>query len=218
FTVIYYYYNIWWFFYFSILILLVFSDLRTFLKKSLTNNKELAHIMLLLVFFSLTIRILGYLIFTNFHPIDGVSMQPTIQDCDVVTLSKYHQQPINRNSIISFFDVSSKKKLIKRVVAVPGDTIYFFASNELIVNDNKGKKYKWLKDRDKDSTTLLFYNKIGFYPRDSIIVIPPNKYYVIGDNAEYSTDSRIFGLVNDKNIYGTVTKIIWPLSRIKKLQ
>lgn len=49
-------------------------------------------------------------------------------------------------------------------------------------------------------------------------VIPADRYFVVGDNATNSYDSRYFGPIPRQNIYGKITKIYWPLSRSGDIQ
>jgi signal peptidase I len=214
-TTIYYYYNLWWIFYFILLVMLVFLDLRYFLKNDFVNKKEIVIILLLLSFFGFFIRIVGYPVHNSIISIQGQSMSPTIEDNDIVIVDKNINKQLKRNAVIGFKDDFFKMTFIKRIIAIPGDTIYFSSSNSFFVNSDK-QRYKWFIDTD--SLVTFLNKKRGLFPKDSILVVPCNRYFVIGDNIEYSTDSRFFGIIDEKNIIAEMIKIIWPLSRIKKLQ
>ena len=45
--------------------------------------------------------------------------------------------------------------------------------------------------------------------------IPEDKYLVLGDNRQVSSDSRIIGLIDKKDIQGTTQISIWPIKKIK---
>ncbi|HUD68833.1 MAG TPA: signal peptidase I [Acidimicrobiales bacterium] len=88
--------------------------------------------------------------------------------------------------------------LVKRIVGVPGDRMSS-SGNEILVN---GKPLV----QDWPHVVDLIY---PISPR----TIPPNDYFVMGDNHPASCDSRVWGYVPRADIIGKVVLKIWPLSQ-----
>ncbi len=118
---------------------------------------------------------------------------------------------------------------VKRVVGIPGDKIQIkgpdiLINDKLVVKTNlpEDKKSEELSD-DIDDDGIFFVEKIesvshlirhhkerwpGHESRNIEEVIPPNQYFVMGDNRDDSSDSRSWGLVPRENIRGKA-KLIW---------
>lgn len=132
----------------------------------------------------------------------------------------------NRGDIVVFFSPKDGKRLIKRVVGLPGDTIGM-RQNRLFIN-GKYLKYDSLPreiigqhDPDSQSRNLFFNeNLVGkqhtvmfstsqpslntFNP----VIIPQGHYFMLGDNRDNSADSRFFGLVDRQQIVGRATMVV----------
>ncbi|HEU4976853.1 MAG TPA: signal peptidase I [Baekduia sp.] len=105
-------------------------------------------------------------------------------------------RPTSRESEVNF---------IKRVVAGPGDTLYIKGGHAYV----NGK-------RQNDDFTLPCQGGAGCdFPRP--ITIPPNHWFMMGDNRGESDDSRFWGPVPRKWIIGGAFATYWPPSRIGTL-
>lgn len=135
----------------------------------------------------------------------GSSMSPTLKNQEILILNKakYRFFNVNRGDIISFY-YEDTKYLIKRVIGIPGDSIYF-KDNVLYIN-NKIYQEPYLKGVVTEDFNL---NELG-YGR-----IPNGKYFVLGDNRENSLDSRKIGLIDRKDIIGEVMFRFWPVNKMK---
>lgn len=98
-----------------------------------------------------------------------------------------------------------KNNLIKRVIATEGDTINIEDGN-LYVNSK-------LQEEDYTKGSTPAKNSID-YPLE----VPEGKVFVLGDNREYSLDSRDFGLINTEGIKGKVVYRLLPFSRIGRVE
>ena len=110
---------------------------------------------------------------------------------------------VERGDVVVFdppfpYDASGKQ-FVKRIIAIPGDTIEN-SSGIILVN---GKPY----GNDYGPTS-----EISEVPKT---LVPEGYYYVLGDNRNSSNDSRNFGFVPRTNIIGRVWVIYWPFSNFK---
>lgn len=171
------------------------------------------------------ILIILYLVFFSFFSlvnIDGDSMYPTLKDNNKVVIKKTKE--INRFDIVVFnsprydslYSSKNPMKLIKRVVAVPNDTVEI-DEGFLIVN---GKIYKetYVNTEIDDTDYKNIYGDFDMSEITPKKKIPKGMYLVLGDNRTNSTDSRDFGLISSENILGKAeTTLHWNISKNKKL-
>lgn len=104
-----------------------------------------------------------------------------------------------------FTDEIEKNNLIKRVIGVEGDIINIKNGNLYINNELQKEPYI------KESTPAKSSIK---YPLE----VPEGKVFVLGDNREYSLDSRDFGLIDVEQVKGKVIFRVSPFSRFGKVQ
>mgnify|MGYP003295478480 CR=1 FL=1 len=129
--------------------------------------------------------------------VDGDSMYPTLKNNEILILKKYDKS-YKRFDIVVFNYNDSK--LVKRIMGLPGETIYY-KNNELYINNNK------INDVDLSVVTNDFnLEEIGY------TVIPEGYYFVLGDNRSNSLDSRRIGLVSKDSILGTTNFSIFPFN------
>ena len=146
----------------------------------------------------------------------GNSMNNTLQNGDRLLCTDLFYTP-KRDDIIVFDAanyIPNEKFFIKRIIAVEGDKISMFKSEintTIYINDLE------CNDLTEVDFTKLRTN-IGIFDSENEFVIPKDKIYVMGDNRvpEQSHDSRIFGLIDRKDIIGKVYFRIFPFKGIKK--
>lgn len=144
----------------------------------------------------------------------GDSMDDTLKDGEVLLLSKisYKVDEIKRYDIVVVKDKDSDY-IIKRVIGMPGDKIYY-EDDILYINDKKVFK-RFTKDETEDFT-LEEICEIN--DDDCSNGIPKGKYLVLGDNRDISADSRIKGLIDKEQIIGKAIVRLWPLNKISKVK
>ncbi len=109
---------------------------------------------------------------------------------------------IRRGDVVVFrFDREPEKDYVKRVVGVPGDEIRV-ENKELFVN---GKKPTEPYARHLDPAVVP--------ERDSLpaVTVPPDHFFVMGDNRDHSADSREWGFVPRRQIRGRALFVYWSI-------
>lgn len=132
--------------------------------------------------------------------VNGSSMYSTLKDGEIMILNKldYKLHDIERFDIVVV--KTDEKKIIKRVIGLPGETLKY-EDNTLYINDKKIDE-PYLKDATEDfNITSLGYDKI-----------PDDCYFVLGDNRDNSSDSRIIGPVKKSQITGSASLVLFPFS------
>jgi signal peptidase I len=127
----------------------------------------------------------------------GRSMWPTLPDSNCYLLNRlvYHLRKPKPSDIVVLRDPEDKGYAIKRIVAKPGDSVYV-DGGRIFVNG------KLLKEPYLEPGTKTFAS-----PKYSaqFWVCGEHQYFVLGDNRNNSTDSRIYGAVPQQNILGVVS-------------
>jgi len=165
------------------------------------RENDRRYLILLVVLAALLGAVLAvfYLVFTTVR-IDGDSMAPTLHDEDRILITKGYDTPA-RGDIVSAYvpdEHGQAVRVIKRVVALEGDTVEIFGDRAYVNGD------------------LVTYGPPITGPGDARLdpyVVPEGTVFVLGDNRPYSYDSRFFGPVPLPVIRGKVVAIIMPLQR-----
>lgn len=159
-------------------------------KKS-SRLKKGSIIVGLLMFFGLCLLVLGQ--FYGVRTVEGKSMEPTLKNEQVIIIEKQPDQ-LQRGDVLAFnVPQMGDKEFVKRIIGLPGDTIYASQGN-LYVND------KPLSTDYTGSVTEDFTLK-EICGRETV---PEGKLFVLGDNRAHSTDSRNYGFVDQGEIKGKV--------------
>lgn len=125
----------------------------------------------------------------------GPSMEPTLKSGDIMILNKVSK--IDRFDIVVIKSDKSPEVLIKRVIALPGESVEI-TDGKIYINGQV------LKDKYGDGNT-------SDYPYTTV---PKGQYFVLGDNRPISADSRLFGTFSKKEIKGTTKLTIFPFKHI----
>jgi signal peptidase I len=156
-----------------------------------------------------SLLISGFIIVFLYQPVkvEGTSMLPGLQDQERIFVNKfvYHLESISRGDIVVFHyprDVS--KSYIKRVIALGGDRVRI---EDGVVFVNGQEMYEPYVPSE--------FLDVHSYPE---MVIPPGAYFVLGDHRSSSSDSRDFGPVQKKFIYGKAVFVYWPVDKLGMLR
>jgi signal peptidase I len=168
------------------------------------------------------------------------SMKPTIEIGDRVVVNKLAYDlkiPFTtievmkwgdpkHGDIVVLFSPVDGTRLVKRVIALPGDTVSM-ADNQLLVN---GKTAQWspmTSSQDSEQGLTLITRETMFGRSHTMmltphvpavrsfgpIVVPAGQYFVLGDNRDNSNDSRFIGFISRKSIVGRATAVAFSLDR-----
>jgi signal peptidase I len=156
--------------------------------------------------------IIRIFLFANYI-VDGDSMLPTMHDGDRLIVNKivYQIKEPDRFDIV-VFHADEQRDYIKRVIGLPGDKITY-ENDQLFVNGEKLEE-KYLKDLKNSVHNQLLTNNFSLENLTGETKVPENTVFVLGDNRQNSTDSRIIGFIPIEEIVGEVNLKYWPLGDI----
>ncbi len=136
--------------------------------------------------------------------IPSPSMTPTLQVDDRVLVNKlsYDIHGVHRGDIVVFKSPqpAPEKDLIKRVVGLPGETVE--GRDGHVVVDGQALNETYLPEGVQTAT---------FGP----VTITDDHYWVMGDNRPNSSDSRVFGAIDESLIIGKAFVKVWPIGSFR---
>ncbi len=156
-----------------------------------------------------SLAISAFIIIFLYQPVkvEGTSMMPGLEDQERIFVNKfvYRWEPIERGDIVVFrYPRDTSKSYIKRVIGVAGDRIRI--ENGQVVVNNRALDEDYVPSEYADARS---------YPE---VVVPANSYFVLGDHRTMSNDSRDFGPVNERFIYGKAVFGYWPMEKLGRLR
>src|SRR6202044_688755 len=141
--------------------------------------------------------------------VEGTSMMPTLDDQERIFINKFvyrfHFGNIDRgDTVVFWFPGDPSKSYIKRVIGMPGDRVAVDDGKVLVNGQAIVENYVPAEYRDQSSMSER--------------VIPDGEYFVLGDHRSSSNDSRAWGMVPRRYIYGKAVFIYWPLDKMGLLR
>ena len=138
--------------------------------------------------------------------IEGNSMAPLLSHQERIFINKfvYHFERIERGDVVVFwYPLDHTKSFIKRIVALPDETVeirhgMLYVNGDPLTEPYVPSEYEDLSD---------------FGP----MRVPSDSYFVMGDNRSSSNDSRVFGPVASRFIYGRASFAYWPMNHFGSL-
>jgi signal peptidase I len=141
---------------------------------------------------------LGVNLLTARIRVEGISMEPNLHEGQFVVVNRlaYRWNDPQRGDIIVFrFPLNTKRRFIKRVIALPGDTIVV-RSGQVLINGE-----------------VIYEPYLSVTPRyNGEWIIGPNEVFVLGDNRNNSSDSQNWGPLPTDEIIGRAVFVYWPPS------
>ncbi len=199
--------------------------MKIYLKNLWKENKSLlVFISLMLVFRSAV---------ADWNDVPTGSMQPTIVEGDRILINKLaydinvpfiHSSIVKladpkRNDIVIFESKIADKRLVKRVIGIPGDVIAM-KDNKLTINGQQVNYQITSQQTDKTIIDEIFIgnkHQIQITGNNSssanfnAVAVPEDHFLVLGDNRNNSADSRFIGFVPRNEIIGRSEKVILSL-------
>jgi signal peptidase I len=200
------------------------------MKQWLKTNKRYITFLVLLGFLRTAVA--------DWNPVPSGSMRPTILEGDVVLVNRLaydfklpftdtilaHLGEPQRGDIVTFSSPGDGTRLIKRLVALPGDTVEL-RDNALVINGEEAAYAAFdpatpsrdtrglVEQRETESIagsarTIQWLPGIASRSTFGPLTVPPNQYLMLGDNRDNSEDSRYIGLVPRELLIARAERIL----------
>lgn len=145
--------------------------------------------------------------------VNGQSMFPTFHDGEYIltNLVALHFDSLDQGDVIVFKSPTDKDKdFVKRIIGVPGDQVSI-RNGRVYVNGQLLNESEYLSP---DVRTF----QGAFLNEGQTVVVPQNNYFVLGDNREYSSDSREWGFVSRDKVIGRSMVVYWPINKFQYIK
>jgi signal peptidase I len=157
----------------------------------------------------ISLAISSFIIIFLYQPVkvEGTSMMPSLDDQERIFVNKfvYRLEPIERGDVIVFrYPRDPSKSFIKRVIGIAGDRVRI-DNGQVFVNG---------QPLVEEYVAGMFSDERSF----AEIAVPSRSYFVLGDHRSMSNDSRDFGPVNSKFIYGKAVFGYWPMDKMGRVK
>lgn len=176
--------------------------------------------------------------------IPSESMENTLLIGDYLLVDKVHfaragswgdilpYAPIQRGDVVVFrFPVHPEQHFVKRVVGLPGDRLRLH-NKQVYVNGHpiqepyvvyrSGEEDRWRDEFPRldvynPNVENRWWGQLHELVRGGELVVPPDRYFVLGDNRDESLDSRYWGLVPRENMIGRPLVIYWSMRHPRRI-
>jgi len=157
---------------------------------------------------ALVAAILLRIFIVSAYRVNSSSMEDALFVGDYIFVNKlayqYGGNPRVGDIIVFRYPNNPKKDFIKRIAALPGQTVQV-ADKVLYVDGNVAPIPEHSKHIDK----RIIPGDLSYRDNIEPLTVPPDEYFVMGDNRDDSRDSRFWGCVPEENIRGKAVFVYW---------
>lgn len=155
----------------------------------------------------LAIMVMIYLFVMSPQEINGASMEPTFYNGEYILTNKvmYKMRQPKRGDVVIFKSPRNKEvDYIKRIIGLPGETVEL-KDNAFYVNGQK------VEEPYLEPGVEIFGG--SYLEEGQEVTVPPDMYFVSGDNRPHSADSREFGPIPIEDVIGVAILRYWPFPK-----
>jgi signal peptidase I len=184
----------------------------------------------------------------DWNDVPSGSMKPTIVEGDRIFVNKAaydlrlpftfkrlaHWGEPQRGDIVVLFSPEDRKRLVKRVVGIPGDRLemregYLTVNGEALryqridpsevvsLDESEKEQHRfWREQLGEHDHAMMLPTWVGSRGHLDPVTVPEGKYYVMGDNRTNSRDSRFFGFVDRSLIVGQATRVVLSVDKTRR--
>jgi signal peptidase I len=143
--------------------------------------------------------------------VEGTSMMPGLTDNERIFINKYTYKlgagSIERLDLVVFhYPYDPSQSYIKRIIGLPGDHVEIFDGTVYVNGQKLNEPYVPPEYRDHVPIKKQAW------------LVPMDHYFVLGDHRSSSNDSRVWGFVDRKEIYGKAVFVYWPPDKIGRVR
>jgi signal peptidase I len=154
---------------------------------------------------SVVLAVLAILFVYQPVKVEGTSMMPAIEDQERIFINKFLYRfglgEVSRGDMVVFwYPGDPSKSFIKRVIGLPGDRVEVREGK--VVRNGQVLDEPYVPEYYRDETSM------------HALTVPADEYFVLGDHRSSSSDSRSWGPVHRRHIYGKAVFIYWPLDKL----
>ncbi|MBK5290516.1 MAG: signal peptidase I [Acidobacteriia bacterium] len=159
--------------------------------------------------FSVLIAILVILFVYQPVKVEGTSMMPSLEDQERIFINKFIYRfgmgDIGRgDTVVFFYPTDPSKSFIKRVIGLPGDRVQVV--DAVVILNGRALDEPYVPPAYRDGQSV------------AESVVPNEHFFVLGDHRSSSNDSRSWGSVHRRHIYGKAVFIYWPPEKMGLLR
>ncbi len=163
-------------------------------EKSSKNGESIYDIASIVVSAVISVGII-FTFFFKISTVSGESMENTLYNADRLIISSIVKDVEYGDVVVTSQPNFMNKVLIKRVIAVGGQTVWFDEETKQVVVDGKALDEPYIKEEMKYTDSM-----------EKLFTVPEGKVFVMGDNRNNSSDSRdnFIGMIDERYILGKV--------------
>lgn len=137
------------------------------------------------------------------YVVEGVSMYPTLANHERIVVNKwvYYMRNPNYGDVI-VLHANDTEDYIKRIIGVEGDELELF--NGVLYRNGKIVEEPYINE-----LTVGNFSKVK---------VPPDSYFVMGDNRNRSMDSREIGFISKNSVVGRAEFVFYPFESVQRIK